>query len=232
MSYSLKKQEWVGWHPYMPSFYLHVQEKFYSWSQGSTKLWKHNRPNHYQTFYGVRYPFIVEYVDNPGALATKVWSGLMFQTEAKKFDTVSEEYLDQRYVTFNKGLFYNTQQTSGIVTLAPKQDSDINYLLQQTNNVPGVAIIDRNERDWTMNSLRDIRVDYTVPMFLKDLPSLQTNYYMDKIVNPASINSNKDWTQLESFRDKFLVVRLIFDNFADTRLIFNFSALQKSQSER
>jgi hypothetical protein len=232
MSYSLKRQEWVGWHPYMPSFYLHVQEKFYSWSQGSTKLWKHNRPNHYQTFYGVRYPFIVEYVDNPGALATKVWSGLMFQTEAKKFDTVSEEYLDQRYVTFNKGLFYNTQQTSGIVTLAPKQDSDINYLLQQTNNVPGVAIIDRNERDWTMNSLRDIRVDYTVPMFLKDLPSLQTNYYMDKIVNPASINSNKDWTQLESFRDKFLVVRLIFDNFADTRLIFNFSALQKSQSER
>jgi hypothetical protein len=232
MSYSLKREEWVGWHPYIPSFYMHVQEKFYSWTQGSRYLFKHNRPNHYQTFYGVRYPFIVEYVDNPSAMTTKIWDSLLFQTEAKKFDPISEEYLDQRYVTFNKALFYNTQQTSGIITLAPKQDSNINYLLQQTNNALGVATIDRNERDWTMNSMRDIRIDYTIPMFLKDLPSLQSSYYIDKVVNPAAIDYNKDWTQLESFRDKFLVVRLIFDNFADTRLIFNFSALQRAESER
>ena len=83
-----------------------------------------------------------------------------------------------------------------------------------------------------MNSMRDIRIDYTIPMFLKDLPSLQSSYYIDKVVNPAAIDYNKDWTQLESFRDKFLVVRLIFDNFADTRLIFNFSALQRIESER
>ena len=232
MSYSLKRNEWVGWHPYIPSFYMHVQEKFYSWPQGSSYLYKHNRPNHYQTFYGVRYPFIVEYVDNPSAMTTKVWDSILFQTEAKKFDAVNEEYLDQRYVTFNKALFYNTQQTSGILTLAPKQDSNANYLLQQTSNTLGLATIDRNERDWTMNSMRDIRIDYTIPMFLKDLPSLQNSYYIDKVVNPAAIDYNKDWTQLESFRDKFLVVRLIFDNFADTRLIFNFSALQRYESER
>jgi hypothetical protein len=232
MSFSLKRNEWVGWHPYIPSFYMHVQEKFYSWPQGSSYLYKHNRPNHYQTFYGVKYPFIVEYVDNPSAMTSKVWDSILFQTEAKKFDTVNEEYIDQRYVTFNKALFYNTQQTSGIITLAPKQDSNANYLLQQTNNTLGVATIDRNERDWTMNSMRDIRIDYTIPMFLKDLPSLQSSYYIDKVVNPAAIDYNKDWTQLESFRDKFLVVRLIFDNFADTRLIFNFSALQRIESER
>jgi len=232
MSYSLKKQEWVSWHPYIPSFYMHVQEKFYSWPQGGTSLYKHNRPNHYQTFYGIRYPFIVEYVDNPSAMTTKVWDSLLFQTEAKKFDTASEEYLDQRYVTFNKVLFYNTQQISGILNLVPKQDSSVNYLLQQTTNNLTQATVDRNERDWTMNNLRDIRDNYTVPMFLKNISALQSNYYIDKIVNPASINFNKDWTQLESFRDKFLVVRLIFDNFADTRLIFNFSTLQRTKSER
>ena len=232
MSYSLKREEWISWHPYIPSFYMHVQEKFYSWPQGATSLYRHNRPNHYQTFYSVRYPFIVEYVDNPSAMTTKVWDSLLFQTEAKKFDTVSEEYLDQRYVTFNKILFYNTQQISGILNLVVKQDSNVNYLLQQTTNNLTQAAIDRNERDWTMNNLRDIRVDYTVPMFLKNISALQSNYYIDKIVNPTAINFNKDWTQLESFRDKFLVVRLIFDNFADTRLIFNFSALQRIESER
>ena len=232
MSYSLKREEWVGWHPYLPSFYFHVQEKFYSWPQDSTYIYKHNRPNHYQTFYGVRYPFIVEYVDNPSAIATKVWDSIMFQTEAKKFDTTSEEYLDQREVTFNKILFYNTQQTSGVLDMKVKQNESSSYLLNQTKNTLGEVIIDRNERDWTMNTLRDIRVDYAVPMFLKDLPSLQSNYYIDKVVNPSAISYSKDWTQLESFRDKFLVVRLIFDNFADTRLIFNFSSLNKTQSER
>jgi hypothetical protein len=238
MSYSLKRQEWVSWHPYIPSFYMHVQEKFYSWPQGSNYIWKHNRPNHYQTFYGTTYPFIVEYVDNPSPLTTKVWDNILFQTEAKKFDPVSEEYLDQPNMTFNKGVFYNTLQTTGMLTLAPKQNDSTNYFFQQTSNTPGVVTVDRNERDWTLNNLKDYRKQdnlfgaHTVPMFLKNIASLQSNYYIDKVVNPSAIDYNKDWSQLESFRDKFLVVRLIFDNFADTRLIFNFSALDKKQSER
>jgi alpha-amylase/alpha-mannosidase (GH57 family) len=80
--------------------------------------------------------------------------------------------------------------------------------------------------------MRDLRDDYDVPMFIKNVAQLQSNYYIDKIVNPAAMNYNKDWTQLTSFRDKYLVVRLIFDNFADVRLTFNFSALAKQQSER
>ena len=233
MSYSLKTQQWVSWHPYIPSFYMHVQEKFYSWPQGSTHLWKHNRPNHYQTFYNRFYPFIVEYVDNPSPLVTKIWDNILFQTEAKKFDPISQEYFDQREITFSKAMFYNTEQISGMLQLQPKQNSSSNYLLEQTtNNTFGVKTIDRNERDWTMNDLRNIRDNYFVPMFIKDPLQFQSLYYIDKVINPNAINQNLDWTQLESFRDKFLVVRLIFDTFVDTRLIFNFSALDKKQSER
>jgi hypothetical protein len=233
MSYSLKRQEWVSWHPYIPSFYMHVQEKFYSWLQGSRYLHKHNRPNHYQTFYGTYYPFIVEYVDNPSPIVSKIWDNILFQTEAKKFDPISQEYFDQREITFNKAMFYNTEQISGMLYLQPKQNSSQNYLLEQTtNNTFGVVNIDRNERDWTMNDLRNIRDNYFVPMFIKDPIQFQSLYYIDKIVNPAAINNNLDWTQHESFRDKFLVVRLIFDTFVDTRLIFNFSALDKKQSQR
>jgi hypothetical protein len=157
----------------------------------------------------------------------------LFQTEAKKFDPVSQEYFDQRDVTFSKAMFYNTEQISGMLQLQPKLNSSLNYLLEQTtNNTFGVKTIDRNERDWTMNDLRNIRDNYFVPMFIKDPLQFQSLYYIDKIINPAAINQNLDWTQLESFRDKFLVVRLIFDTFVDTRLIFNFSALDKKQSER
>ena len=235
MSYSLKREEWVSAQPYLPSFYFHVQERFYSWLQGSTSIYKHNIKGSYQTFYGTYYPFIVEYVDNSNPLQNKVWDHVLFQSEAKKFIPGTGEYIDQRNVTFNKVLMYNTQQISGVLNLVPKQNESIDYLIQQTKNVgstTGSITIDRNERDWTFNDLRDLRVDYTVPMFYKDVSYLQSSYYIDKIVNPAAINVNKDWTQLESFRDKFLVIRLIFDTFADTRLIFNFSVTDKKVSER
>ena len=235
MSFGLKRQEWKSWHPYIPSFYFHVQEKFYSWPQGSRYLWKHNRQGHYRTFYGVTYPFIVEYVDNPSPITTKVWDYLMFQTEAKEFDPITQEYRDIREVTFNKVLFYNTEQISGILNIVPKQNLAQNYLLQQTQNATSIGNItaDRNERDWTLNDMRDIRMSTAVPMFIKDVAQLQSNYYIDKIVNPVAISYSKSWNELESFRDKFLVVRLIFDTFdTSKRLTFYYSYLQKEMSER
>lgn len=235
MSYSLKRQEWRSWHPYLPSFYMHNQEKFYSWPQGSPSLWRHNRANHYRTFYGITYPFIVEYVDNPSPLTTKIWDYLMFQTEAKEFNTSAQEYRDVINTTFNKVLFYNTEQISGILNIVPKQNNSQNYLLQQTTNTvdTGSILADRNERDWTLNDMRDIRINTAVPMFIKDLAQMQGNYYIDKIINSAAISYSKSWNQLESFRDKFLVVRLIFDTFdTNKRLTFYYSYLQKEMSER
>jgi hypothetical protein len=235
MSYSLKRQEWRSWHPYLPSFYLHAQERFYSWPQGSTSIWKHNMQGSYRTFYGVTYPFIVEFVDNPAPLTSKTWDYMMFQTDAKQFDTTTQEYNDVLNTTFNKVLFYNTEQVSGILNISPKQNQAQNYLLQQTQNTVGIGTIiaDRNERDWTLNSMRDVRMNTTVPMFIKDVAQLQSNYYIDKIVNPAAISYTKSWNELESFRDKFLVVRLIFDTFdTNKRLTFYYSALKKEMSER
>jgi hypothetical protein len=234
-SYSLKRQEWRSWHSYLPSFYFHVQEKFYSWPQNSRYIHRHNKQGLYRTFYGERHPFIVEYVDNPSPLTTKVWSYLMFQTEAKEFNTATQEYNDITNTTFNKVLFYNTEQISGILNIVPKSNQATNYLLQQTrsNFSSGSILADRNERDWTLNDLKDIRTNVTVPMFIKDVAQLQSNYYIDKIVNASAINYSKSWNELESFRDKFLVVRLIFDTFdTNKRLTFYYSYLNKNMSER
>jgi hypothetical protein len=168
-------------------------------------------------------------------MATKVWDSILFQSEAKRFDNTVKDYVDIDNVTFNKVLLYNTYQMSGVLELVPKQNESANYLFQQTRNLTlsaGQIPIDRNERDWTLNDMRNLRVDNTVPMFIKDLSLIQSNYYIDKIVNPAALSYSKDWAQLESFRDKFLVVRLIFDTFADTRILFNFSASDKKISER
>lgn len=231
MSYSLKDTQWISWHSYLPSFYFYVQEKFYSWKEGLTNIWRHGRKNHYQTFYGEFHPFIVEYVDNSNALVTKVYDAIKFQTEAKQYDADNNSYVDKRYITFNKIIAYNTHQISGLMNMIVK-DEELEYMGNQIANDINSVIIDRNERDWSTNDLRDLSIDSDTPMFNKKLTDLQANYFIDKIINDDRIDYEKDWSEMESFRDKFLVIRLIFDTFDDTRLLMNFSIQDSKISER
>lgn len=232
MSYSLRRTEWRSWHPYLPDFYLHMQDSFYSWKHGLTGLYKHNIPGSYQNFYQILHPFIVEYVDNVSPIQTKITDSIMFQTEAKK------NGVDVRDVTFERIWLYNTEQSSGELNIIPKPNTAIDYMPQQIRNpyhvlFTGGIFADRNERNWTINSFRDIRANFNAPMFLYNNGIQFNEKYYDKIINIFSIDSSKDWTQHESFRDKFLVVRLIFDNFArDTQLTFHLSQHDEKASER
>lgn len=243
MSYSLKQNSWVSWHSYLPNFYINVPEKFYSWIYGNNNIWKHNKEGHYQTFYDKLNPFILEYVSLSNPLTTRLWEYLLLLVEVKKYNNSFKEFTDINDTFFNKLIAYNSRQCSGLMNIKVKNadEQSENYLYEQISNLDSNEIIvDRNERDWTLNNLRDIRTDYSEPIFISDLASLQTKYFIDKILNNNSIDYEKDWSELESFRDKYLVVRLIFDNFAQNRkheegsikMIMNFSGENETQSFR
>ncbi len=129
-------------------------------------------------------------------------------------------------------MVYNTRQHSGLLILTTKNNTEnADYLQNQIINTnDNTVIIDREERDWHVNDFRDIRVNHDIPMFDKRLDSLQSEYFIDKIINDAALDINKDWTQLESFRDKFLVIRFIFDNFDNIRLITQYSIEPENDS--
>ena len=239
MSFSLKGNTWTSWHSYLPSFYYYIAEKFYSWlpkgNKETSSFWKHNRKGHYQNFYGERKPFSVEYTAMSEPFKTKIWDDLLIHTEAKRYNETRKQYADVRDVTFNKAILYNSRQCTGLLNMKVKDTTtpDVDYMSQQIVNVdPGTIIIDRNERDWTFNDIRDIRVDYDQPIFDADIMSRQSEYYTDKVLNLSALDENKDWTQLESLRDKYLVVRLIFDNFDDVKLIMNYSVENETDSLR
>lgn len=237
MSYSLKGNNWVSWHSYLPRFYYYISEKFYSWKDKllNNSFWRHNRKGHYQNFYGERKPFVVEYTGMSEPLKTKIWDDIILHTEAKRYNHSMKQYVDLRDVTFNKGIFYNTRQCTGLLDLKVKDTDtpDEDYMIQQIVNIdPGTVILDRNERNWSINDIRDIRVDYDQPIFDADIQSRQNEYYTDKILNVSALDENKDWDQLESLRDKYLVVRLIFDTFDDVKLIMNYSIENEADSHR
>ena len=110
---------------------------------------------------------------------------------------------------------------------------EANYMFQQILNINAdEIIIDRHERDWTLNDLRDFRTDLTLPIFNKNIEDLQTDYFIDKIVNTASLDLTKNWDELESFRDKYLALRFIFDTFDNIKLIVDYSIINEQKSDR
>lgn len=106
------------------------------------------------------------------------------------------------------------------------------YYEQQTTNSNTSIVVDRKERDWHINDFRDMRIDYAIPMFTKDWTALAPEYPIDKVINPAAIDIDKDWYDQESFRDKYLIIRLRFANFEEVELTTNFVIETEQQSFR
>ncbi|MGL6106295.1 MAG: hypothetical protein ACRC0V_11215, partial [Fusobacteriaceae bacterium] len=235
ISYSLKENYWVSFHSYLPQFYINTPQNFLSWlPTNNNAFWKHNTVGIYQMFYGTKHPFIIDYIALSNSLSTKVWDFISLLIEAKKFITENNEYVDVD-VLFNKVILYNSKQCSGLLNIKVKADNPDkeNYLHQQITNLTNNEILaDRKERTWHINNFRDIRVDYTKPIFNSNINSLQSEYFIDKKLNESSLNYEKDWTQLESFRDKYLGIRVIFDSFADVKLLLNISGENETNSFR
>lgn len=235
ISHSLKSNSWISWHSFLPNFYYYISNKFFSWKSGLNNMFKHNSREKYQTYYNKKYPCIIEHVSVSKDLDTKIWDDIVLYTEAKRFKTATNEFVDERFITFNKIIAYNSKQCTGELTMEVKDTNAdaANYMIQQVVDVdPEVIIIDRNERDWTINDLRDLVVDYNESLFDSDLISIQNDYYIDKKINPNSIDINKSWDGLQSMRDKYLVVRLKFDSFDDVKLLFNYSIENEIKSPR
>lgn len=221
LSFYLKNNTWTSFHSYLPNFYARMNDNMFSYSLGQDEkngLYIHSTEGSYQTFYGKLYPYIVEYVNNDNPLITKIFNHLRVITEAYKYDKDSKSFYEQRYITFNKAMFHNTRQCSGILDLFVKNTSvEEDYLVEQVQNLNnGTIIIDRNEKDWLMNDIRDYVVRYDKAIFNENRASFTGEQeFIDKKINEGIIDLEKDWYNLENFRDKFLVVRLIFDNFAE-----------------
>lgn len=230
MSYNIKGNSWVSWHSYLANFYVHTAGNFFSWKHNSisNSLWKHNVIGKYQTYYDVFFPHIVEYVSLSSPLATRIWNHIKLITEAEKYNISLKEFYDFRFTTFNKMVLYNSRQCSGLVNLVVKdtKTNPSDYINQQiVNNNNNTSVIDKNEKDWLINDFRDIRTIYELPIWSSVLGDIQVheNGYMDKTLNTPTLDINKNWQQLESFRDKYLVIRLIFDNFTDIKLTTNYT---------
>lgn len=232
LSYSFYSNSWISWHSYMPLYYIHNQENLYSFI-GAQVIWKHNIEGLFTKYYNQDYPFVIEYVPPP-SIQTQLIEDLTFITKARKWNPTEQEYEDDRFTTFNKMIAYNNRSSTGEVMLVVKdtQANPQNWLFHQITNTPGQVLITEKEGNWNLNDLRDFVSDPSKPLFSKQWSKIKDQYFTDKVVNTSNIDYNKPWSEVESLRDKFVIIRLKLEGIDDVNLIFNYGLTTESTSNR
>lgn len=215
LSWNMKTQSWESFHSYLPNFYLGAKDTFYSYRVDEEGLWQHNIEGDFGKYYNSIYDFVLDYVSvaNNG-IQTKVFNDVQVIADVKTYDANVGDYYDNNVRFFDKVIFSNSRQCSNEKDLIVKDAEllDENYLLSQVQGRNEI-IVDRNERNWSLNNIRDIvNKAANTPIWIKQYGNT------DKVLNPNvflyPLGQEPSWFDTnEIFRDKFLEIRFIFSNF-------------------
>ena len=226
ISYYPEFNVWCGFHDYTPYIYFNTSKDFYSITDQSNYIWKHNSDSR-GNFYGEVSPFEIEYIHNEYREEDTLLASFNYTLET--FNPQNISVLEHGFTSF---FVYNTLQISageldGSRAVAP---TALEYLVN----------IRRVGNNWKVNNFRDmaaIAIDtssyymagtITNPNIIGGIntgtitTSSTNNMFivdgMSEIINPSYIDTAKEWQNRRKFIDKWAGIRLIYNNISNNLL--------------
>ncbi len=232
ISYDPKTQTWISFHDWVPTFLIPGKSHFMSVLNDT--VWKHNiRCDSYCNFYGVDYPFEIEFVSATGQQVNSM-RNIEYLLEVYKYSEDCKNKFHLLDENFDQAIIYNSEQISGLLQLEIKPKNNpfamLNYPL-----VAGDAIkihYSKEENKYRFNQFWDITKDRgefsgnTTTMFLT-----QSNGYIYDI-NPNYVNYSKKPIEHKKFRhnvNRVFLRKTVSDN---NKMLFKISNQKLLQSPR
>jgi len=233
-SFDTKAEAWISFHDWIPTFVIPTKNHFLTAKNNS--LWYHNTTcNSYCNFYGVSYPFEVEFISSTGQEVNTVRS-VEYLLEAYKHHNDCKDKFHVLDENFDQAIVYNSEQVSGLLQLVLKRKNDPLAMLTypRINTSPDSISIQysKEENKYRFNQFWDItnnRGEYSpvnIPMF-----TTSTNGYIYTI-NPSYINYNKSPTEHKKFRHHVNRVFLRKFNSGDVKYILKLTNQKLLKSPR
>jgi len=195
VSYDLKAKAWISFHDWHPNLTLGSKSKFLTIL--NNQIWKHNdRCDLFCNYYGVPYPFEIEYVQNQGQEVTTTRS-VEYALECYTYDETCNNKYHQLTQNFDEAVIYNTEQMSGTLKLNLTPTSPYQILNYPQVNATNIDILySKVEQKYRFNQFWDITADRNnpIPMWL-----VESNGYIRNI-NSSYVNYNKGATERKKFR--------------------------------
>jgi hypothetical protein len=240
ISYDPKTKAWVSFHDWIPNFLIPGRSHFMSVAPESgfvaDTIWKHNiRCDSYCNYYGVDYPFEIEFVSATGQQVNSMRS-IEYLLEAYNYSNDCRDKFHNYYENFDQAIVYNSEQISGLLQLNLHAKNDPLSLLaypQINSNFIGIqyAKVENKYRfnqfwDITNNRGQNLPSPINIPMF-----NIAGNGYIYPI-NPAYVNYSKSPLERKKFRhnvNKVFLRRLVSGS---NKFLFKISNQKNLQSPR
>jgi len=232
ISYDPKSQVWLSFHDWIPTFLLPGKAHFMSVNKDT--IWKHNiRCDKYTNFYGIDYPFEIEFVSSTGQSVNSMRSVEYILEAYKSHNNCSDRFhvLDEN---FDQAIVYNSEQVSGLLELVIKSKTNpLDMLTYPQVGAQSIKInFSKEENKYRFNQFWDVtknRGEFTggnVPMFV----TKPNGYQFD--INAQYVNYQKPALEHKKFRHHSNRVFLRKLKSNDVKFLFKISNLKLLQSPR
>jgi hypothetical protein len=201
VSYDPKTEGWIGYHDWHPNLAMPSKNTFLTILNDG--IWKHNdRCDSYCNFYGIDYPFEVEYaIVTPQQVNTL--RSVEYYMEVFKYD---ENCYDRFHVldfNFDEAIIYNSEQCSGLLrlNLSPKNNAPEIITYPQINPTNIGILFSKVEQKYRFNQFWDITADRGEfnPAAERVIFNTESNGYIRNL-NPNNLNYNKFALERKKFR--------------------------------
>lgn len=180
---------------------------------------------HYNTFFGIIEPYIIEYpsaykLNDELLQSVKDYSKVFSYTKANTgmFDNNQKIQVNDKW--FNKAIIYNSQQSSGLLELAQKPVNNMAAQMQfpklKTNSK--VILYTRTDNLYQYNTFWAVQKNSQVPLFLTSCDSLS----IDKVINNANMEYTNRSFRKAPLKAKDCKIRHILDDSSDVNIVSQF----------
>ena len=201
ISYDPKTKAWISYHDWHPTFMVPARDHFMTVNGNS--IWKHNvRHDSYCNFYGVDYPFEVEFISSTGQSVNTV-RNIEYMLELYKYHNDGRDKFHVLDENFDQAMIYNSEQVSGLLILEEKaKNNPVAMLAYPKIGANDITInFSKVEQKYRFNQFWDITKDRGMYNTALDVSMFNTkaNGYEYQI-NPSYVDYAKPALQRKKFR--------------------------------
>lgn len=212
ISHDPKTGSWLGWHDWHPTLNMPGKNTFMTVNPNDKRgIWIHNeRCDLYANYYGIDYPFEVEFKVNTGGTVNTLRS-VEYIMEVYKYAANCYDRFHVLDFNFDEAIVYNTEQVSGLLRLNLKPKNDPSQILQYPIvNLTNIDIIfSKEENKYRFNQFWDITADrgeYN-PAAQRPIWDTTPNGYA-AVLNAFNLDYAKPPLQRKRFRHYTVTIRL------------------------
>ena len=207
--------KWISFHSYVPDGYFWTKQDMYSVING--QVWKHNTKKEYQSFYGKKHSFIIQFsAASEGFIPFELAHGQIIADFEKHSGNNIIKDLD---ISFNKIGVWNSTQGTGIRNTSLISDNFGQNLSQRDKVISNYDLIklQKELRTWNFTNIRDLITSCTdQPLLLHSCECNPLPEFNESLIDCTIPQHQKN--QGRALFDKFVTYRFIFDNDTNIRL--------------